>query len=93
MYDRILKKLREKVRTLDYVMTLHAEEEKDADELSIMDVEHCVLGGDVTERQRDAHTAEVKYRIVGRSMNGRPMEVICKIGPTDKLVIITVYAL
>ncbi len=74
-------------------MTLHAEDEKDADKLGVMDVEHCILNGEITERQRDEHTGEMKYRISGRSVNGRAMEVMCKIGPTDKLVIITVYSL
>ncbi len=35
MYDRILKQMRDKVRTRQYVMTLHAEEEMDEDGLSI----------------------------------------------------------
>lgn len=45
MYDRVLKKLREKIRVSEFVMTLHAEEEMDADGLSIFDVEHCILSG------------------------------------------------
>jgi len=31
MYDRILKQMREKIRTRQYVMTLHAEEEMDVE--------------------------------------------------------------
>ena len=34
MYDRILKQIQEKVRTRQYVMTLHAEEEMDDDGLT-----------------------------------------------------------
>ena len=34
MYDRILKQIQEKVRTRQYVMTLHAEEEMNDDELT-----------------------------------------------------------
>jgi len=33
MFERILKQMREKVRTRQYVMTLHAEEEMDEDDL------------------------------------------------------------
>ena len=33
MFDRILKRMREKIRTRRYVMTLHAEEEMDDDGL------------------------------------------------------------
>ncbi len=38
MYDRILKRMQEKIRTRQYVMTLRAEEEMDDDELSIFDI-------------------------------------------------------
>jgi len=38
MHDRILKQMRDKIRTRQYVMTLHAEEEMDDDRLSIFDV-------------------------------------------------------
>ena len=39
MFDRILKRMREKIRTRQYVMTLHAEEEMNNDCLSIFYVE------------------------------------------------------
>jgi hypothetical protein len=83
--------MRDKVRTRQYVMTFHADEERDADKLSILDVEHCILTGTIVERQKDKDTAEWKYHIVGSAMRGRKMEVIGKIGTTDKLVIITVF--
>ncbi len=35
MYERILRLMREKIRTRQYVMTLHAEEEMNDDSLSI----------------------------------------------------------
>ncbi len=35
MYGRILKQIQAKIRNRQYVMTLHAEEEMDDDELSI----------------------------------------------------------
>lgn len=74
-------------------MTVHAEEEKDADNLSIMDVENCILTGEILERQKDKETGEWKYRIGGKSFSGIPMELIGKISPTGKFVIITVYTL
>ncbi len=43
VYDRILKRMREKVRTRQYVMTLHAEEEIDNDGLTVFDVERGIL--------------------------------------------------
>ena len=43
VFDRILNRMREKARTRQYIMTLHAEEENDADGFTILDVEHCIL--------------------------------------------------
>ena len=83
--------MRDKIRTREYIVTLHAEEEKDAEELSIFDLESCILSGDITERQRDEYTKEWKYRIAGRGVSGRKIEIISRIGSSGKLIIITVY--
>jgi len=72
-------------------MTLHAEEEMDDDDLTIYDVEHGILTGKITERQRDKVTAEWKYRIKGKTIDGTEVEIIAKLGATGRLVIITVY--
>ena len=58
MYERILNQLREKVRIRQYVMTIHADEEMDEDELSIFDVESVILSGKIIERQKDQSTGE-----------------------------------
>lgn len=63
MYDRILKRMREKVRALQYVMTLHAEAEMDNDSLSIFDVESIILTGEIIERQKDRKTRGWKYLV------------------------------
>jgi len=91
MYRRILFQIRECVHNRRYVMTLHAEEEMDEDGLSIYDVEHCLLTGQIEERQKDNKTGEWKYRISGESIGGKIVEVVVKFGPTGKLAIITVY--
>ena len=93
MFSRVLKQMKENIHTLQYVMTIHAEEEKDADHLNIFDVEHCILSGKIVERQKETETAEWKYRIAGKSYSGDNMELIGKISATGKLVIITVYTL
>ncbi len=49
MFESVLKEIREKVRT----RTLHAEEEMNDDGLAIFDVEHCLLTGEIIERQKD----------------------------------------
>jgi hypothetical protein len=91
VYDRILKQMREKIRTRQYVMTLHAEEEMDDDGLTIFDVERGILAGEIIERQKDRNTAEPKYLVSGKTIENNPIVVVVKLSPTGKLVIITVF--
>ena len=91
MFERILKLMRGKIRKNEYIMTLHAEEEMNNDDLTIYDVESGILTGKIVERQRDRETAELKYCIVGQTLSGDEVEVITKMSPTGKLVIITIY--
>jgi hypothetical protein len=91
MFDRILRSMRDKIRKREYIMTIHAEEEMDNDELSIYDVECVILNGKILERQKDKNTAEWKYKIYGPTISNNEAEVIVKLSPTGKLVIITVY--
>lgn len=85
--------MQEKIRQNQYVMTLHAEEEMEDDNLSILDVEQAILTGSILERQSDRVTGEWKYRICGITLDNSEAEVIAKLGVTDKVVIITVYLL
>lgn len=91
MFPRILKRMQEKVRTRQYVMTLHAEEEMVEDELSIFDVERSILTGGIIERQKDRETGEWKYLIGGQTLTDDEIVVVTKLSPTGKLVIVTVY--
>jgi len=91
MFDRILKQMREKIRTRQYVMTLHAEEEMNDDALTILDVERGVPTGQIEERQKDLATNEWKYLARGKTLAGQDVIVAAKLSPTGKLVIITVY--
>ncbi|MDJ0690795.1 MAG: DUF4258 domain-containing protein [Xenococcaceae cyanobacterium MO_188.B32] len=93
MFDEILKQIREKIASYQYVMTIHAEEEMSEDGLAIYDIEQGILTGKILERQRDRVSAESKYRIRGRTLDGEEVEIIIKLSPTGKVVIITVYAL
>jgi hypothetical protein len=91
VYDRILKRMRDKIRTRQYVMTLHAEEEMDDDDLSIFDVESGILTGAIIERQRDRSRQEWKYLVQGETLDGdRVIVVVSKFGYADRLVILTV---
>ena len=80
MFERILNRMRELIRKREYVMTLHAEEEMDDDDLTIYDIERGILTGEILERQRDRVTAERKYRI-GNAVEGREVEIIANNKP------------
>ena len=54
MYERILQRFRHRIRSLEYVVPLHAEEEMDEDGLSVFDLESAVLGVDPILRQKMA---------------------------------------
>jgi hypothetical protein len=91
MYDAELKRMRALIRARRYVMTLHAEDEMDADGLTIFDVESIILTGQITERQRDRQPDEWKYPVCGHALDGAAVTVVTKFGATDKLVLITVF--
>lgn len=84
-------RMREKVRRREYVVTAHARKEMIDDDFAIYDVERGILTGEILERQKDQITAEWKYRINGKTISGDEIELIVKLSPTNKLVIITVY--
>ena len=91
MFNRVLRQTREKVRHRQYVMTLHAEEEMDDDELTIFDIERGVLTGEIVERQKDRDSGEWKYVMKGATLAEHDLVVVAKLSVTGKLVIITVF--
>lgn len=93
MFERVLKVMRAKVHSKQYVISFHARKEILDDDLSIDDVELAILNGNILERQRDRVTAEWKYRLPGESTDGQPVAVVAKFAPTGKLVGITVYTI
>ncbi len=91
MVDSMLQRIRDRVRAKAYIMPLHAEEEMDNDGLTIFDVEHIILTGQIVERQRDQHSDEQKYLIQGQTELYEPAYVVVKFLWNNTLVIITVY--
>lgn len=91
MYDAELKRMCGLIRARRYVMTLHAEDEMDADGLTIFDIESVILTGHITARQRDRQSDEWKYPVNGQALDGTAVTVVTKFGATDKLVLITVF--
>jgi Domain of unknown function (DUF4258) len=93
MYNRVLQRIRDRIRRRQYIVTYHARKEMQDDDLTIYDVERGLLTGNICERQHDPVTGESKYRLQGVTIDEQGIEIIVKISPTGKLVIITVYTI
>ncbi len=91
MFKRVLIRIREKIRRSEYVVTEHARKEMLDDNFTVYDIERGILTGEILERQKDQISAESKYRVKGKIISGAEIELIVKLSPTNKLVIITVY--
>ena len=91
MYERVLRRCRECSLEANYLVTLHAVDEFEADGYSVYDLETGILTGTIVEIQRDRWTRERKYRIRGETGDGRGIELVVKLGATGGMVIITVY--
>ena len=83
--------IRRRIRRLDYVVSAHAADELDDDNLTILDLENIILTGQITERQRDRATHEVKCIVSGSTLQGEAAEAVVKSGLGGRLVVITVY--
>jgi hypothetical protein len=84
-------RIRECIRSLNYVVSIHAVEELDDDNLTILDLENIILSGQIIERQKDVRTREVKYVVRGFTLDERHAETVVKIGPLGNLFVVTVY--
>ena len=84
-------RIRDLVRSLNYVVSVHAAEELEDENLTILDLENILLTGTIVERQKDRETREGKIVIQGRTLDDRQAEAVVKIGFTGVLYVITVY--
>ncbi|MYG07084.1 DUF4258 domain-containing protein [Candidatus Poribacteria bacterium] len=83
--------MQEKVQNQEYVLTLHAEDEMDQDDLTSFDIENALLTGKIVGRQRDLQSGEWKYVVEGQTHGSEIAVVVTKLTFSRKLVIITVY--
>ena len=86
-----ISRIRELVRSLNYVVSLHAAEELEDDNLTILDFENIILAGHIVERQKDRKTRETKIVIRGRTLEEREAETIVKVGLMGILYVVTIY--
>lgn len=86
-----IQSIRQKVIDRDYVLSSHALDEMRADDFDRADVENTILRGRI-EKKLSLDPRGTRYRIVGPSLDGRSVTVICRIRFDRNLAIITVYA-
>lgn len=91
MFANVLKKIRDCVRDGNLVVTQHAFEEMNDDDLLLREIEHCILVGKIVERQWDKEWRQWKYVVVGETSDGHAIEVVLKSGQSANAVIITTY--
>ena len=56
MFSSILQRFRQRIRTRQFVMTLHGLDEMEAEGFTVLDIEHVILTGKIVERQKDENT-------------------------------------
>ena len=78
MAQATISHLRHLIRTLNYIVSTHAAEALEDDNLNILDLETIVPTGQIIV-------------IAGVTREGAPAQVVVKIGSTGRLVVITVY--
>lgn len=88
----ILDEIRQKIREEAYKITAHANEEMSKDNLIAIDIENAILTGQI-KKKFTKDPRGVRYEVIGKSLDGRDIGIICRILPSGKLLIITVYAL
>jgi hypothetical protein len=85
-----IERIRAKIRTRDYYLSSHAEEEMADDGFERSDVEYAILKG-VVEKKLTRDPRGARYRVEGPANNGRLLHALCRFSETGPLIIITVY--
>ena len=83
-----IKQIQALVRNGLYYLSEHADEEAIKDGFDIYHIEQAILTGHI----RRTWPREGKFEIVGGSLDGHPIGIVCRITAGGKARIITVYA-
>lgn len=82
-----IKEIQTLVRYGLYYLTEHANDEAMTDDFDIYDVENGFLTGKI----RKTWSKEDKYEVVGASLDGRTVGIVCRFTLSRKVRVITVY--
>ena len=90
-HRKSIRKIKELVKKKDYRLTFHAEAERDADSISVVEIEEALLHNDVEiiEDYPDDPRGH-SFLLVGFSGQGEAIHTLCSIHE-ETLVMITVY--
>lgn len=83
-------KIREKIRSRDYYLSSHAEDEMAEDGFERADVETAILRGTV-EKKLTRDPRGTRYQVEGPACDGRLMQMLCRFKETGPLIIVTIY--
>jgi len=84
-----IREIQDKVRKEEYEISLHAEKERYAEDVSINDLESAIYNGDILEDYTDDPRGP-SCLILGYSKN-RPIHIVCGHSSTKWIRVITVY--
>lgn len=73
-----------------YELTQHAKDEAADDQLDVEDIEHVVLTGRIAKTLTKDERG-IRYVLAGVSKSKKDVEVVCRILPSGKMRVITVY--
>ena len=82
--------LRRKIVNFQYELTQHAKDEAADEEIDTEDIESIVLTGKIA-RTLTKDVRGIRYAVAGLTNDKRDAEIICRILPSGKMRIITVY--
>ncbi len=80
------------IRARKYRLTLHAEEERDADEITKKEIEEVLLSArlEIIENYPDDLRGE-SCLVLGFTNEDKPVHCVCGLAMKDVLIIITIY--
>lgn len=91
MASRELERIRNAILDGRYVLSEHAYEEMEEDNLDVLDVESAILTGDI-ERALTMDPRGTRYVVVGKATDQEtPVGVVVRFVEHDQLLVITVY--
>jgi hypothetical protein len=82
--------IRKQIESEDYEFSEHAEEERQAEQLSIMDIEEAILNGEVLENYPNDPRGP-SCLVLGYRRKRQPAHIVCGKTSLAKLRLITVY--